>query len=302
MWYRNACKIGSVCEGRIQCTFAAIYDRNKTKLFSIQHKKTRYRVHYTDLETGRAGEITQEADRLIPYLNWDAKNDKYYYEADHTQEAAHFEDPDDPWPGMIIAAVGDIPLVMVDQHSDEKLVPAYVTAEAVGLMKRWILRWNDQDNIEKLATITPEPGQYAPVGYECMLPVQIPEGIIEVRYVFGLRENAENAVAQAHADFPEWKEIPINPVTQYQYLDKRHNRLVPLRISKEYRMILNMQPGDLVYIKPAAFDWMPTMFDNLQVEVDGKMVNLSEEIEKTEKQIENLKNLRWLAVGGTVVL
>ena len=299
MWYREAYKIGNVCEGTVQCTYANIYDTDEKLLFSIQRKNARHHVHYTDLKTGAADDVyTSNKSDVEDYRKFDRN---FFYEADYTTDGVFFENWNEDYNGFHAQVIGDVPLVAINTISKDRLVPAYLLPEALGLMRKSILHVDDQ-NFEDLANETFAKWLKNPVIYNIVLHRrgEKDQDVTKVLARYFYEENAKNDPNLVDIDDPDIY-VSIEPGNGLYY-EASQNIWKPLNLKGQHIKLLQMKPGQKVLIKPAAFNWMPTDIKNLMIEIDGKTVNLSDEIEKTEKKIEALKAAKLAAMAGTIIL
>ena len=330
MHYWLANSIGSECEGRIQCTFAGIYDsdhpKNGKPLFSLQHKGTRFTQYATDLNNGQPRYVTRVVeDRDAATHKQDHRffGDETYFEGEFMQDYS-IEDVEDaaystnwghitPYGEFNFYEYGRYPLVQTKEYSPDKYVPAYLTRYGLAMIKRALLGLDDTENIEKLADLTYETAQafevYAPakespadflfINNQESNSYKGEDGIIYERYVFGLPENAEKFIEE----HPEITDTGIYVSRDFKRYDKKSHILKKLKINDRYKKVLNLKTNDLIYIKPAAFDWSPTDINDLTITTaDGQTVDLTDEIEKTKRKINVLKTAKMLAIGGTIVM
>lgn len=117
MKYREAFAIGSKCEGIIKCTFARLYDETGRALFSLQRRDAvEHLVLDGNSQTGELYAIGRETDKStidmwIPGVVSD-------YEGFETKGEINF----------------DLPLVWIDEISDDRLVPAHFTDKAIEIL------------------------------------------------------------------------------------------------------------------------------------------------------------------------
>lgn len=319
MRYDFANTVGTKCEGRIQCTFAGIYENNHPNrpLFSVQHKGVRFKMYRTNLNNGQGDYVARiVADRDVPYFQFGKGFQGNYYNQDQFIDAASFEDIED-WKASYygdfnFGAVGAFPLVYTETYSPDKYVPAHLTREGLALIKRDLLGLDDTENWVSLADINYNNA----TAYEVYLPIRkegkdlndwilwennkLQEGdTIYERYVFGIQENAEQFIE----DHPEITDDNIYVSRDFKRYDNKNGRLKRLKIGNEYKKVLNLKESDTIFIKPAAFDWMPLDFNDLKItKADGETIDLTEEIAKTERKIKFLKAAKMAAIGGTIIL
>lgn len=115
MLFREALRIGSKAEGIIKCTFATIYDKNGKGLFSLQRTKALRLIDTTD-------------------NTWTQVNDGVFFVDNQRKlQEAHYAGTETELHGGITI---DFPLVTISEVSNERLIPARLTAEAVELIMK----------------------------------------------------------------------------------------------------------------------------------------------------------------------
>lgn len=122
MWYRDALKIGRA-EGTIQCTYAAIYDANGKMLFAL------YRENAQKLAE-RFGAYGKQStnDKIIVDTGTFSAEGIIAWEYDKRLQSGEYADT-----GYIVF---DLPLVIADKHSDERLVPVRLDYNAIAYIRR----------------------------------------------------------------------------------------------------------------------------------------------------------------------
>lgn len=247
MRYAAAFKIGAVCEGMIQCTYATIYDADGKGLFSLQRTKAM-----------RGYTRTSDSGVLITELN-----DNVYFD---NQGARSWRDTEIGG-GITI----DLPLVFATEHSDDTLVPAYLTAEAIDIIGR---------ALEKMKTT-----RYTIYRVADYTTTEMEKGereVVKVRYDWsgGRDYNKNNNDHRYHYEVEVEKDI-VNP---------RYQRV---------RDIIN--EGGIVYVKPAAFKWTPVDGYNATItDENGKTIKLADALEAAEKKVARAKAI--LAMAGATAI
>lgn len=120
MEYREALHIGSKADGIIKCTYATIYDATGKALFSMQNVNAQYGVTY---EGGYSEGESNKQDMIITQLTPDV------YFADSGFGGVTSGDAD-----IRGGITMKVPLVEITTISNERLVPAKLTAEGAKLI------------------------------------------------------------------------------------------------------------------------------------------------------------------------
>lgn len=249
MKYRGAFSIGNVCEGTIQCTYATIYDASGKGLFSLQKNKTQYAYSYKS--TG--GAIVQKL------------GDNIFFDARQGDVGAGRDT--DMRGGITI----NLPLVYITEISDDTLVPAYLTDDAVeviskALEKMKVYRYSIY-RVAKMTTTEQEKGSKKLVGVQYYAP------------------NIEAL---------------NNNLTDHRYQYEVETEYI---VSPKYQQLLDtISRREMIYVKPAAFDWKPINGYNATVKgADGKEIKLSDALAAAEKKVARAKALLAMA-GASIIL
>ena len=136
MKYKEALQIGTQAEGTIQCTYATIYDANHRPLFSLQRKNFDKSDAYWEFmrEYGDGSTPGRESNQTI------AEN--FVYTADGQEGVILWDlhgrgqvDIDNAPTGIITF---DVPLVVVDQYSEDQYIPCKLLYPTVEYLQRTI--------------------------------------------------------------------------------------------------------------------------------------------------------------------
>lgn len=343
MWYRQALKIGSVAEGMIKCTYAAIYAHpdDKKALFAIQHAPVRKvmavvnddpknpfatMVEFVDTTT-KEPKILQALEYLFtgtvePSYNmemWKSPANEYTM---REQYGFLVKDQDQGVPasswryGSVTHAASDlkctmigddIPLVWIDQIDNEnKLVPAHISEFGLNIMKASILGFakfekgkDEKDTLYRydfdgLSNFMRDNGGYHKA------PTLKTNYVVKRINISGDPDYKEETIVAYLKEKPTYEEFRSkwkDKEGEYEY------RVVEVKsyYADVLQRILDLQPGDLVYVKPDAFNWMPTNIDNLTVELDGEKVLMKDAYESTNKKIKDCKLLRAISIGASIL-
>lgn len=340
MWYRQALKIGSVAEGMIKCTYAAIYARpdDKKALFAIQHAPVRkvMAVVNDDPENPFATmvEFVDNMDRdpkilqALEYLFYksitetpiiDSPGDGYenreQYGGVKMDENQGVRASSWRYGSVTHAAsdlkctmIGDdIPLVWIDQIDNEnKLVPAHISEFGLNIMKASILGFakltkgkDEKDTLYRydfdgLSNFMRDNGGYHKA------PTLKTNYVVKRINISGDSDYKEETIVAYLKEKPTYEEFRSkwkDKEGEYEY------RVVEVKshYADVLQRILDLQPGDLVYVKPDAFNWMPTNIDNLTVELDGEKVLMKDAYESVNKKIKDCKLLRAISIGASIL-
>lgn len=249
MKYREAFAIGSVCEGTIQCTYATIYGADGKGLFSLQRSKA-----------SRAYTYTSYGGAIITNLG----DDVYF---DNSQGATSNRD----------AEIGggvrvDLPLVYITETSDDTLVPAYLTEDAI-----WIIT----KALEKMRV-----NRYT---------------IYRVAdYTTSKQEKGTRVAVQTQYYAPDMKQWEMdNSDHRYHYEVEVEKDI----ISPKYKKLIDIiSTRGTVYIKPAAFKWIPMdEMNSTIVDANGKVIKLTDALAEAEKKVARAKALLAMA-GASIIL
>ena len=122
MWYRDALNIGRA-QGIIQCTFACIYNEKGEQLFALYRKNT------GELAEKFGGYNKQSTyDKIIVDTGTFSQEGIVAWEIDRRLGDGTYADT-----GYITF---DLPLVIADEHSDDRLVPVHLDYNAIAYIKR----------------------------------------------------------------------------------------------------------------------------------------------------------------------
>lgn len=127
------------------------------------------------------------------------------------------------------------------------------------------------------------------------VPVSNPENIgVEVLFPVVVTEK-DSGYAESN------KYVPV-------YLDTRAAKYILSKCWKRdensaYAIIMaRLENGEPFYVEKDAIDWMPQNLDNTtEVDDDGIVINVSEELEEARKKMENAKAI-LIAAGGSLLL
>ena len=119
MWYRQALAIGRA-EGTIQCTYAIIYNASGKKLFALQRRNFEDQVAYVESNQIRDDLIvvdtqTYGAEGIIAWQA-DARTPDGFVDTGYIRF--------------------DLPLVIANEYSQDKLVPVKLDYNAIAYIKR----------------------------------------------------------------------------------------------------------------------------------------------------------------------
>lgn len=256
MKYREAYAIGSKCEGVIKCTFATIYNKDGKGLFSLQNVKASYGVDY---KNGGYSDESTSADMIITQLSPNI----YFVDAGYhgvTSGDAEIR-------GGITFK---FPMVMIDQISNDRLVPAKLTDYAVQIIveackNMKVYKWH----IYAVSDVDGIPGGKVMHVTDTYIRPKDSDWMPTDKY---------------HYEFEEEK--VINP---------RYEQLISI-----------LQSRDTVYIKPDAFDWEATNINNAtitQKDENGNeiQVNLNDQLEAARKRMETAKAILATAATLTII-
>lgn len=141
MKYREALQVGTQAEGTIQCTFATIYDKDGNALFSLQRKRFEDSDAYREMvmKYGEGYEGEYEGNTTF--------TENYVYTGDGKEGIIMWADSAH---GLTVGGDGgsntkpvgiitfDVPLVVVNQYSADKLVPCKLLYPTVEYLRRTI--------------------------------------------------------------------------------------------------------------------------------------------------------------------
>ena len=333
MWYRQALKIGSVAEGMIKCSYAAIYahPNDNKALFAIQHAPVRKvlvagsvtMVEFVDnidhdpkilqgLEYLFNGSIT--VSHTIDSPSGEYANREQYGDVDIDENQGvrasswRYGSVTHAATDLKCTMIGDdIPLVWIDQIDNEnKLVPAHISEFGLNIMKASILGFakfekgkDEKDTLYRydfdgLRNFMRDNGGYHKV------PTLKTNYVVKRINISGDPDYKEETIVAYLKEKPTYEEFRSkwkDKEGEYEY------RVVEVKsyYADVLQRILDLQPGDLVYVKPDAFNWMPTNIDNLTVELDGEKVLMKDAYESTNKKIKDCKLLRAISIGASIL-
>ena len=250
MKYREAFAIGSVCEGTIQCTYATIFDANGNGLFSLQHNKTMRSYKYLPDGGVLINEITPDV----------------FFESQYGDTYAGRRDTDLNG-GITI----DLPMVYITEISDDTLVPAHLTEDALSVIGK---------AIEKMKI-------YKHTIY------------LVADYDTSEMKKGERKIVKETSQTPDIKAWNNN-ITDHRYHYELESEYV---VTPKYQKLLEvLLKRETVYIRPAAFDWIPTDGTNaVIVDADGKEIKLTDALAAAEKKVARAKALLAMA-GASIIL
>lgn len=122
MWYRQALAIGKA-QGTIQCTYAIIYDKSGNKLFALQRKNFEDKLYNEALDSKRRG---SDVNSIVVDTHYGSEG-IIAWQLD-ARTGGEFVDT-----GYIAF---DLPLVIADVHSEDRLIPVRLDYNAIAYIKR----------------------------------------------------------------------------------------------------------------------------------------------------------------------
>lgn len=245
MTYRESLNIGTRADGIIKCTFATIYDADGKGLFSLQRKDAEKLINYK----GGYSDASSMQDAIITQ----GQPDVYFSDGGHG--SAYGRDTD-----MRGAITFDMPLVIIDRISDERLVPAKLTEKAI-------------DVIEKAC---------ADVKVSKFIIWKVRNGAPVELY----RQKVAETYSLTIADWQRWE----SQNTDYFHYEYTMEKVISPRYQKLFDII---DQRETVYIKPSAFDWQPVDVENSTI-IDpetGQEIKLSDALAAAEKKMQTAKAL-----------
>lgn len=305
MRYREAYKIGSVCDGMIQCTFATIYDETGRGLFSLQRIHAQKGVYYKT-DDGNWNDETTWNDAIITQLSPNLYFASYQHKDINAGDAE-----------LRGGVTFDFPLVTINEISNKRLVPAYLTDEAIELIqqacenmrvtKYTIYRVLDNVNLTDQTVL---PGDMAITSDELTMTG---DKRLKVRkrpddrvmyngnmYVKGEDGKYRHKIAEQYYA-PNTNVLQGNATADYHYEVETENVISP----KYQRLSEILEQRETVYIKPDAFDWQPADCANAEIVVteNGKTysVKLTDRIEEARKKVKQAETLLY-AAATTILL
>ena len=163
----------------------------------------------------------------------------------------------------------DLPLVYATEHSDDTYVPAYLTGDAIDIITRALAKMK-----------TTRYTVYRVADYTTTEMEQGEREVVKVQY---------------HA--PD--------IDAYNNSNNDHRYHYELEIEKDIvspkyqKLIDTIIEGGTVYVKPAAFNWVPV--DGLNATItdeNGKTIKLSDALAKAKQKVERAKAI--LAAAGAI--
>ena len=262
MWYRDALNIGA-SEGVIQCTYACIYDEDGKALFAL------YRGRFDELAKKFGGYAKQSTDtKIIVDTGTFSQEGIVAWEMDVRQKDGSYADT-----GYIQF---DLPLVIAEKHSSERLVPVRLDYNAIAYIKRTL---------------------------KSAKPVKMAEVYKETEWI---------VYESGGSKKPNYAEkITMSDLSQrYMKLDLgggyyifRNNGIdYHVEIIDDYnprwlKLSQRLNDTDIFYVKPAAFDWQPINMENLnQSDLEWK-----KRIEISKEKLNRAKAL-LIAAGATAII
>lgn len=256
MTYREALHIGSAAEGIIKCTYARLYNKDGKNLFSLQRKSAEKKVVY-------GGDL--DGDGVPDTISYDGEKKHDAVEFDQ-----YFQDEDK---GKIYF---DLPMVKADEISNNRLVPAYFTPEAVeiiraAMQKMRIAKWTVWR----------------------VWDVNTP----------GAAKGNRRAMQHTYTWSQDWERSwMLKDTDNYHHEFSKEQVLNP----RFERLIEIITSGEAIYIKPAAFEWYATDIKNattITTDENGNEIeiNLNEAVENARKKMEQAKAV-LIGAGLTNIL
>lgn len=261
MRYREAYKIGSVCDGVIQCTFATIYDETGRGLFSLQRIHAQKGVYYKT-DDGNWNDETTWNDAIITQLSPNLYFASYQHKDINAGDAE-----------LRGGVTFDFPLVTINEISNNRLVPAYLTDEAIELIQQAC----ENMRVTKYTIYRVwDQGSATAAGNS--------------KQVVGMQYYA-----------PNMTQLQAQATKNYHYEVETENVISP----KYQRLSEILEQRETVYIKPDAFDWQPADCANAEIVVteNGKTysVKLTDRIEEARKKVKQAETLLY-AAATTILL
>ena len=228
MWYRDALSIGKSI-GTIQCTYAELFaDPNgQQKVFSLQRKKFMTQYEISELE-------------------------HKYYQVDMSWNPEGIPAWDLNGKGGIPEGyiVFDLPLVIADVHSDDRLVPVRLDYNAVDYIKRTL----------RATKMRPYYVVY-----------DNPEDPQIIRQTFSKPETYTDKKGRLRTRKDDYY------VAIYEKVFDRFEKLAKM-----------LNENDIFYVKPAAFRWMPIDVSHMNNGTNPEFVKRKNEAYKKMKDAEKV--------------
>lgn len=167
-----------------------------------------------------------------------------------------------------------MPLVVAERHSNERFVPAHLTEEAIELIKMAcanvkVYRFTVYEVVDKENPEKPEKK-------------------------VGTRTAVYTAYHMSEADKNKWR----NKSDKFVHYDIVLERVINPRYVKLSETI---ERRETVYIKPAAFDWMPLNAINANFTLPSG-ITISDALAEAESKMNQAKALLGVAAASNVVL
>lgn len=221
MWYREALAIGRA-QGTIQCTYAIIYDQDGKKLFALQRLNPASQKA-ADIMTRNGGKESDPDSRSVETWNLDLVDTSFGQEGIIAwQQDVRTENLDRVDTGYIVF---DLPLVIAEEHSNDRLVPVRLDANAVLYI---------QNTLWATKTYT---------GYELYT------------------KDLSRVIDSGKSNPNYWGKTYTKDGVMY--VDTKRNGTCIVQALLDYRkphwaeLIRRLNADEVFYVKPAAFDWQP---------------------------------------------
>ena len=265
MRYREALKIGKRAEGTIKCTFATIYDAAGHGLFSMQrvhqNRVVNWKGEYNDNNSWNDAIIIPTGDNV--------------YFSDSRNGSGLNANMDGELKGGVTF---DLPFVVADTISNERLVPVKLTETAIEVIKQACENVKITKFIVEKVWDAPKPntpGGSAAVGSRTIVK--------ETYYLSPSEKNAwlyERGTAYYHYEIRT--EAAISP--------------------KYIELSEILETRGTVYIKPDAFEWYALDIENAivtETDEDGNEIdiNLGDQLAEAERQL-NIAKAALIAAGA----
>lgn len=241
MKYKEALGLGYQAEGTIQCTFAVIYDQNKKPLFALQRRNFQGETPFDMFAAGEAyykylqngWSESDGGDHPDIFDGQKSEHEIFVYTGYGREGIIAWQDHDYDFKyegaakGLITF---DMPLVAVDEYSDEKLVPAKLLYPAVEYIKKTLTSCKKKTKYiiwEK----NPETGETRKLGEQYTEPDFTDYEALKKQ---GLIDSLKDPPQKENLYYT------IDSKGLYPYWQDLYDRI---------------NEDDVVYVKPAAFRW-----------------------------------------------
>ena len=258
MKYREAFAIGSVCDGVIKCTFATIYDEKGRGMFSLQRSDAIMNIGYKGGYSDNSSWDDVFMTEVSPGL----------YFGDNTFTLRHYGDAD-----IDGAITFDLPLVIINQISNDRLVPAMLTDQAVDIIVKACQRMKANKIIVWRVWDTTGNGHQA-----------------------GFRQKA----------WEQYLSVDLKALNRQVNGNYHYETTSELVILPKYQRLMDiLEKREKVYIKPDAFEWNPTDCANATIittdPTTGEQVTvkLTDRIAEAKKKVQQAKAI--LATAATTI-